>query len=162
MHALVQQAVRTHTISALLELRKSISVRLPVASRSIVDAAWYTYGTWQVKLKPHGSQSIMSTRGCNAPAHCLLLLCSGLLDQANPADVMGAASDIAGSASDLAGSALDVAGSVQGSVGDSLDSIGTFWGSIVDSVSSAKEQVTAKTAYRSACLLFAVPLDTIC
>ena len=97
-------------------------------------------------LNPHGSQSVKwsSTHGCTSPALYVVVLCSGLLDQASPADVFGAASDIAGSASDLAGSALDVAGSVQGSVGDSLGSIGTFWGSIVESVSFAKDQVTAK------------------
>eukprot|EP00904_Undaria_pinnatifida_P000740 jgi/Undpi1/10667/HiC_scaffold_29.g13116.m1 len=76
------------------------------------------------------------------------MLVSGLFDQTIPADVMGAASDLAGSATDLAGSALDSAGSVQGSVGDSMDSIGTFWGSILDSVSSAKDQA-ADTALDS-------------
>lgn len=59
-------------------------------------------------------------------------LCSDIAQQAP--DVLGAASDLAGSASDLAGSA-------QASVGESLDSIGNFWGSISDTVSSAKHQV---------------------
>lgn len=59
---------------------------------------------------------------------------------ADLADLAGAASglaDVAGAASGLA----DVAGAAQASVGESLGSIGSFWGSIVDSVSSAKDQV---------------------
>lgn len=131
-----------HTISALLELRNLFRFGCRLL-RVGSYAAWWGH---MVTLVEPIWVTEHSTHGCTIPAHCAIVVCSGLLDQASPTDVFGAASDIAGSASDLAGSALDVAGSVQGSVGDSLGSIGTFWGSIVDSISSAKDQVKSKGA----------------
>lgn len=48
---------------------------------------------------------------------------------------------VVGAASDATGTATDLVESVQLSVGDTLGSVGRFFNSIVNSVTSAKDQV---------------------
>ncbi|CAM9855362.1 unnamed protein product [Pylaiella littoralis] len=62
-------------------------------------------------------------------------------DASSLSDMAQQSHDVLGAASELAGSASDLAGSAQASVGESLDSIGNFWGSISETISSAKHQV---------------------